>query len=277
MELLVLLLIPGVVIGLLLLGGWGYTVRAWKSEPCCAGCRYAVKGLVGTVCPECGGDLSGPGTRRPGDRRILRPPVWVAVVCRSVLLAGPAALIWKNAAEEYPMVISEARATAASQSDGWRIHIEGRGAAPGVRGYAWQTPVPRPGTRAKVTGPAGTSRLSVLDTRVRARYAGASGRVSTADGLSQHDVEDWLRAAGVQPTAAEAEAVHLAIRDVARGYGPRALLWGPFRVLGERSDRWTSPRPLAAAAVGVPALAVWGLLMWDLRRWRRPSVSRSRP
>ena len=54
------------------------------AEPCCAKCRYIVRGLPSETCPECGSDLRGTGTMRGAERGpIARGPrlvLWSVLV-----------------------------------------------------------------------------------------------------------------------------------------------------------------------------------------------------
>lgn len=261
------ILILGAAIGLLLLGGWGYTVGRVK-ESCCAKCRYPVEGLKGETCPECGGALGGRGTLEKRDRRMARPPVPVAIACRTVLVAAAAVVAWVIADDSRPLVVSTAHVRAVSVSrPAWWLHISARGSATGLPGYVSAAPVPRPTATAELLGPRRTVRLWIKDTRGRAVYEMAGTRKRTE--LNESDTAEWMRGAGVEPTPEEAAAVYIAIRDIARGYGARALYLGPLEVTMDDRHRGTSPRLGVLALVGLPALGLWLLAVRGVRRWGR--------
>jgi hypothetical protein len=58
-------------------------------EPCCGHCRYCVRGLPTTICPECGNDLNRVGVLMPGYRRPLSQ-AWKAVLWTSAACAAGA-------------------------------------------------------------------------------------------------------------------------------------------------------------------------------------------
>ena len=88
-----------VTVVILLVGGILYGL--WKdrrdraAEPCCAACRYPVRGLQALMCPECGIDLREAGILTP-KLKIVRAPslgerwgVWtLAIVFLGLLLTG---------------------------------------------------------------------------------------------------------------------------------------------------------------------------------------------
>jgi hypothetical protein len=54
------------VAAVLLIVAWAGRGTVAGEDPLCGNCRYCVRGLEGTICPECGGDLREVGVLTPG-------------------------------------------------------------------------------------------------------------------------------------------------------------------------------------------------------------------
>src|ERR1043165_5462091 len=105
MEVLCPLGTIALAIGLLLVGGWGYTIGRIKEDRC-AVCKYPTAGLIGETCPECGGDLRGAGTCRAREREIVRPTLAVMVICRTLLVRIPLLVMYGFCVYQFPRVVS---------------------------------------------------------------------------------------------------------------------------------------------------------------------------
>jgi hypothetical protein len=272
------LILAGAVFLLILLwlGARPVYRHASVSEQCCARCRYPVQGLASNTCPECGADLRGEGTLRPGEPLIWYPPRPLAIVCRTLLLAISTALVMSVVAsvEDEPSV-SAARATATSGSGSFRS-LEVRGAGAASLRTQYPDPTPRPGTVAVLTGPNRTVRLRVLDLAMRASYAGPSGRVRTSDAFTDEDILAWMTQAGADPkapaTAQEARAVAALIRNVAVGGGELSLSPGTGAFAGLKavtiSIDWRYRfRPIGLTVLVLVAGLLWLRLIREVRRW----------
>lgn len=254
-------------LGLLLIGGWGLTVCR-MNEACCERCRYPVKGLVGIICPECGGDLQGKGTRQPGEVE-LRAPAVIAIPCRIAVVAIPVVVLLGMERSESTRVVSTAVVHATSGAGLYQsLHIRGRGTIYGVSRFPTTESNPRPQTRAVLTGPAGSARLKVRDAALRAEYDGPDGRrVSSPDAMTIDDVLNWMRAAGIdvahEHAEAEARSIHRALQTIVigRGLGPARALrpQGGVIIISSQSDRRITSTPWRVAVIlligAVPAVA----------------------
>lgn len=276
-EFLPCLLLPVVAIALLLLGGWGLTVDR-VVEACCRECRYPTQGLAGHTCPECGADLRGEGTRGPGARIVVQPPVGVALICRTILIAIPTLVCLAIAAEEFPRLEANVSASARSSTGLFRsLSVSGGGARNTANHRYTGTPrVPRDHLVVTLEGPKRSVTLRVRDACIRISYdAPGGGRVRTADGMTEADILAWFQASGIDPSSAEAgkqaAAVATLIRHCVVGGGDMqdGSPGGGFEGLAGlniTSDVHRSVRPLIAAAVLIPALVVWCLLVRPLAR-----------
>lgn len=66
-------------------------VKRGSDLPTCAGCGYAVRGLAGLECPECGADLREVGIVTPKQRGLVSPVLFVLLW--TLLLPGPSCLV----------------------------------------------------------------------------------------------------------------------------------------------------------------------------------------
>jgi hypothetical protein len=291
---IILALLAAAGLALLLLGACGITYGR-ETEACCARCRYPVAGLVNNVCPECGSGLAGAGTRKAGARVLLRPPLWVAITCRTLLVAIPAFIFLWMEWEASPRRVSVATVKATSAAGNFKtFNVQGRGVV--YDDNFTFTPSPRKKTTAVIAGPVRTVRLYALDAAVRVRYdAGEGQQVRTADAMSVEDVLAWMKAAGidVSTASAQAEAAEIAIiiRNVVVGgvhqsTRPRRASSGGRAVAAERFTlqfkvnravgAWTV-RPWVVAIILGGALACWlGTVMpllAPVRIWRGGAVA----
>lgn len=261
----------GLLAGLVLLGAFGFTAGRVR-EACCANCRYLVKGLPGTTCPECGHDLRDGGTRQPGARILVRPSGQLQALCRVVLVAGPALalLAWSPRIVEHRTSSTSAHAQSASSLFlGVDAHGEGSlvvTSGQSIPNYA----IPCVPCRATMHGNARTVHLRILDTSLRAEYDSSDGhRKLTQQALTPLDVLDWMIASGTPPSSATAEAeakgVHQLLVNVAVGGGgfdsPGV---GVFTVLNQPTITGNSTRgahPLVQLGIlGVGAIVLVALL-----------------
>lgn len=261
---IILIFGPGVLLALLLATGWGFTLGRAK-EACCACCLYPVAGLSGEHCPECGASLAGEGTSPAGARILRRPPRTVAAIGRTLLVAVPAIAIASFLTAISPRFILTAHASISS-SLFTRLDISGRGiydAPPGTEDPIVPAQIPRPNTTATLTGPARTVTLRVRDPMVRAEYDNPTGGTTrTLETLTDADVLDWMKAAGVDITTpaamAEASTIRTTISSVVVRIG------GNSTTVIEEQRRVMKP---LTAALFIPAtLAVWLSLLYPLRK-----------
>src|SRR5437868_12809630 len=73
--------------------------REVSTEPVCAGCGYAVRGLPTFICPECGSDLREVGILTPG----MRYRTWRAVQSAARAAAGMARAVGRVVALRPPV------------------------------------------------------------------------------------------------------------------------------------------------------------------------------
>jgi len=79
------------LVGLLYLWYRVFKGRSGGDLPTCAGCGYAVRGLTGLTCPECGADLREVGIVTPKQRGAVSPVMFVLLW--TLLLPGPTCLV----------------------------------------------------------------------------------------------------------------------------------------------------------------------------------------
>lgn len=90
-PILVLCLAVASSLGLIYLWYRVFKQRTGSGLPVCGQCGYAVRGLGGLVCPECGADLREVGIVTPGRSGRVIPIVFI--IAWTLLLPGPACLI----------------------------------------------------------------------------------------------------------------------------------------------------------------------------------------
>lgn len=211
--------------GLVLLGAFGFTAGRVR-EACCAKCRYLVRGLPGAVCPECGHNLRDGGTRQPGARILVRPSMGIQVLCRIVLVAGPALVLLAGSQKFVEYRTSSASAHAKSASSLFLgVDAHGQGSLVVTSGQSISNyAIPCVPCHATMYGSARTVHLRILDTSLRAEYDSPDGhRKFTQQALTPIDVLNWMVASGTLPSSATAEAeakgVHQLLVNLAVGGG----------------------------------------------------------
>jgi hypothetical protein len=233
-ELLIVGLLAAAGLALLLVGACGFTCGI-EAEACCCRCRYPVAGLLNNVCPECGNALAGAGTRKAGARVLWRPPVWIAVCCRTALVSIPATVFLLMELEASSRTVSVATVMATSPAGSFKTFtVHGRGVV-NDDDFGYKSN-PRTKTTAVIEGPVRTAKLKALDAAVRVRYDAARGqRLRTADAMTIEDVLMWMGAAGVdistESAQAEASEIAVIIRNI---------------VVGGMHPAWPSDRAVAA-------------------------------
>jgi hypothetical protein len=253
----------------------------------CSRCRYNVEKLTVLTCPECGNDLHGSGTIKPGDEVPMKhlPPNVVHVVFAVIL----GLLVFAVAATRFPYAASSARVTAAGTSGLFQscwVYAFGTRmmqASPfHSRSSMREYPrfISRSDASATLAGPLGQVSLEILDDRMLARYDGPSGTVTTSDAFDEGDILRWMEAAGCDvshPRALEdATAIAAMIRhavvggsDDTPGTGPTSVFKGLSqpRITFDRWDIWT-PWWMYATAIAAGFAAWYGMRMAHQRRRR---------
>lgn len=234
----------------------------------CSRCRYNVDKLTALTCPECGNDLEGNGTIKPGDatpKNHLSPNVTHVFFA---LVLG--VLLFVVLRLHVPHVASWARFTAASASGvfksctvhafGTRRTQDGPFSTRSSRREYTQF-ISRSDAGAALFGPGGQVSLEILDDRLRAEYDGPSGKVTTTDAFDDGDILRWMEAARCDVTnplaAQDASAIAAMIRhavvggsDQTPGTGPNSVFFGlkTPQVTIVRRSAWT-PWWMYAAAI----------------------------
>jgi hypothetical protein len=140
-SLLVLLFVLGVVLALVAFAlAWAGRRRAVRSASC-GSCGYAVAGLEGMRCPECGADLREAGIVTPASSGLV-PPVMLAVMLGlawTMLLPFPALVVTKLIVDSRPRTYTASSTfELSSPRGGFRsivIQLTGEGPNANLRSY----------------------------------------------------------------------------------------------------------------------------------------------
>src|SRR2546423_15664322 len=93
-----MLLLAATALLLFLIGATLFAIglrgRHINDHPLCARCGFDLLGIPATTCPECGGDLTRPRSRRVGERRRRRAPLIAGGLLSLLGLVGGALLPW---------------------------------------------------------------------------------------------------------------------------------------------------------------------------------------
>jgi hypothetical protein len=185
---------------LLLIGSFGIA-DGYSSRELCSACRYPVEGLSASICPECGGNLEGKGTRPAGSPTWeWRPSRLLAVVCMMTLSLPILLPIMSSIANDGPFTHKRSmHATLTPKSAQYaqvQLTISGTGTfrtEPDNRASS-NRHVTRPRTKALIDGTWSSARFQLIDEQMRATFTDGDQKVTTTDSFSGADIERWLAA-----------------------------------------------------------------------------------
>jgi hypothetical protein len=273
-----------VFLGLFLIAAVGFIIARLVTKPAphasaestCGNCGYIVRGISGTICPECGRDLLEVGIIPPGGHKGFSRPtrvlLWTAISIAPAMLLGSIAGQYLSPWQAMSMRNRVVFIQSATFNETVEIHQEGT-----------RTVIGRPGTMAPVPprlmtltlGGKRGSGVMTVDLMIppgslpgsrgprNAQFTDAAGKTAAAP-LSADFIASWFTANGVtDPAVAERSAdVLSAIDEMDNGGGAKFSNFGfnPQRRMNEvtahpapppftfpRTTQWTNVVPIACA------------------------------